>query len=510
MESHRGDGRRRTHGHITTLSTHFFPFRGPASPETPLTSSPVEMDDCERSPERPSSGSPKRMARTASLRVPLLRSSTSDALSGVGSGLYLKQKLRNRPSLSQLVDRVRSSSSSSITPVGYQVQSTILTIGKPHRSNLSKEVSEEDLLISPTSVLSLSSSSQSSESEQSPSNPAWDRTLDVVYHQYPRGTYDPDTSMRYRRSVTLFRREHNRPRKRSLRGYLTLPHEVRLLIWQHVLADINSSSTQPEPSSLTSYLEASFDVRADAMVCFLMTRRFHVIHNPYVGPALNPLATKWLDKYGPYMQHLTFELDLTRNGFSSTPNAQLLRPGTSNLEDRIRRFVSSQKKRSSASTMSIEYCPNHFLRICDPLIALHGLIDSIRICGFSKPYTLSLLKSIFPTQHTPSSVTATNGGGIFREETVEELPSASRPRALYGSYQLPAPRADVPVPESTASETEDGSDELVDGDSETASLISAPSQVGTELDDYFAFAELLQKNVELKRLALCSLEEEMI
>lgn len=64
--------------------------------------------------------------------------------------------------------------------------------------------------------------------------------------------------------------------------------------------------------------------------------------------------------------------------------------------------------------------------------------------------------------------------------------------------------------ESTASETEDGSDELVDGDSETASLISAPSQVGTELDDYFAFAELLQKNVELKRLALCSLEEEMI
>lgn len=42
-----------------------------------------------------------------------------------------------------------------------------------------------------------------------------------------------------------------------------------------------------------------------------------------------------------------------------------------------------------------KYCPDEFLDICKPFQHVTGLLDSFRICGFSKDYSVTLVHHIF-------------------------------------------------------------------------------------------------------------------
>ena len=209
--------------------------------------------------------------------------------------------------------------------------------------------------------------------------PPWDRTVDIVYHNYPRDSGNrPDKDREFEKSIGLFYKENGRERPKPSRessqanGIFGLPDSVRLRIWRNVISMTTTDKTigltgrpwmkdawrgdefaalgdvlQP----LAPYLALSFEFRADVMVALLMTKRFHVTFSPFVGQILNPLAVLWLEKYAPYMQNLTVEVDMTRLGFSHFENADILPPGILHMKEHIKGLVKALKKRRKATTM---------------------------------------------------------------------------------------------------------------------------------------------------------------
>ncbi|KAJ0329793.1 hypothetical protein COL5a_003618 [Colletotrichum fioriniae] len=239
---------------------------------------------------------------------------------------------------------------------------------------------------------------------------------------------------------------------------------------REVWTDDEYTSLAAAMGPLQPYLDVSFALRADMLVTFLMGERFHITLSPFVGPYLNPLATLWCDKYGHFMQQAIVELDLTRLGFGPGKEACKLRAGTVNMDNLIGAFVSGQLRRKNYSTLKslvllcrrfwgerpsdhlppgsrpaadqndqgtstepqqvsgskrsscgadFSYCPDEFLRICEPFVRLDGLVDSMRLSGFSNGYTHSLLRRIIPVPERSEDV---------KHHTYRVAPSSVWPR----------------------------------------------------------------------------------
>lgn len=361
--------------------------------------------------------------------------------------------LKRRSSLSQAIGRVRSASGS-----------TMVSEDSKSARTVRKVKSLKSLINRPSS--SSSSDSTLAKGQHHHDLAPWDRTVDVVYHQDPRGASGPDRPLDFERSVCLLLRENGRKRDPT-KSYLALPAVVRFRILEYVvgtdpshkpvgltMARWNKDAWRPDEfltlseamECLRPYLEVSFEFRANVLVYFLMTRHFHITYSLCVGPRLNPLATKWVEKYSPFMQSIALEIVLTEYRFGLNTHAHLLVPATAKLEKLIQNFVRAQLKRRSVTTLnslvllcrrfhgrrkvssrpkSVEgsggkleknleapiiftdvktddyvYCPNGFLEICDPIKKLQGLVGSVRICGFNQPYTVSLIESLFSIPST--------------------------------------------------------------------------------------------------------------
>ncbi|KAK1254699.1 hypothetical protein MKX08_008694 [Trichoderma sp. CBMAI-0020] len=144
------------------------------------------------------------------------------------------------------------------------------------------------------------------------------------------------------------------------------PDNVRLLILQNLIAS-HESALGSKPISLNRfcwnqdcwelsdfttlhdvlaafrpYLAVSFDFYAELFATILSEYTFHVTFSPFIAPKLNPLATTWLNKYGPFMRSLVIEIDLSRLGFGPSPSAISLLPGLSHVQDLILDFSMSQ------------------------------------------------------------------------------------------------------------------------------------------------------------------------
>ncbi|KAK6446077.1 hypothetical protein FP744_10002326 [Trichoderma asperellum] len=179
--------------------------------------------------------------------------------------------------------------------------------------------------------------------------PPWDRTVDIIYHKYKRGEVKPDRHI-------------------ALKASQRFPGNVRLLILRNLVISHEPLRSKPislnrfcwnqdcwEPSDFTPlhdvletfcpYFAVSFDFYASLFATILSEYTFHVTFSPFIAPRLNPLATTWLNKYGPFMRSLVIEIDLSRLGLGPSPSAAALLPGIGRVQDLIFNFSVSQLKR---------------------------------------------------------------------------------------------------------------------------------------------------------------------
>ncbi|UKZ90384.1 uncharacterized protein TrAFT101_005407 [Trichoderma asperellum] len=179
--------------------------------------------------------------------------------------------------------------------------------------------------------------------------PPWDRTVDIIYHKYKRGEAKPD-------------------RNAALKASQKFPDNVRLLILRNLVASHEPLGSKPislnrfcwdqdcwELSDFTPLHDVlaafypcfavSFDFYASLFAIILSEYTFHVTFSPFIAPRLNPLATTWLNKYGPFVQSLVIEIDLSRLGLGPSPSATALLPGIGRVQDLIFDFSVSQLKR---------------------------------------------------------------------------------------------------------------------------------------------------------------------
>ncbi|KAF7553937.1 hypothetical protein G7Z17_g3265 [Cylindrodendrum hubeiense] len=197
--------------------------------------------------------------------------------------------------------------------------------------------------------------------------PAWDRTLDAVYHRHAEGQSTVNKDAQFKDALGQFFKDHDHERPSS--RYFRLPDSIRLRISQLVLAphrtekpirlnrssfnrdcwrndDLQSSSTALLP--LGPYLQVSFGFRADLLVAFLLDVRLHATFSPYVGPRVSPLATTWLNRYGRYAQNIVIEIDMTRLGCGPGTDAVSLLPGVDHVDALLQKFVKSQLDRDKS------------------------------------------------------------------------------------------------------------------------------------------------------------------
>jgi hypothetical protein len=340
-----------------------------------------------------------------------------------------------------------------------------------------------------------------------PPRPAWDRTIDIVYHRHIKGLEEPGNHDIFQKTLKAFKDDSRRTVEENIQSpYFQLPHNTRQSICQRVmmervpydrpvgLADPGFSAEVWPPSYFTdakdafgfilSFTEVCFGMYADMMITFLTNCRFHTLMSPFSGPLLSPMATLWLWKYGKYMQHIIVEVDLSRFCFGFEAGAESLHCDGSYVRKLTEKFVETQLDRKEATplcslvllcrryygvrhrqpvaradvtdttelrcqmpplhvpnkaedegssstsnqhivggqedenqtqdqSISSEtepfpllpedffsaptpYCPDEALSVCNPFKNLRGLVDGIRLCGFSKRYAHELIQALFP------------------------------------------------------------------------------------------------------------------
>ncbi|KAI8714139.1 hypothetical protein NCS52_01133300 [Fusarium sp. LHS14.1] len=210
--------------------------------------------------------------------------------------------------------------------------------------------------------------------------PAWDRAFDAVYHS--SSSHTPSFSD----TLTSFFEDHGRSRPDS--GYFRLPDDIRRRICNFILPvvdrpvrlnrffftrDVWREGDLASPTDallpLTPYLQVSFAFRADFFVAFLQSVTLHAVFSPFVGCRVNPLATTWLNRYGPYARSIAIEIDMSRLGCGPSDSATCLLPDVEHVEDLVCEFVNSQLKRKESLPMQslILLCRRFYGRRDPPL-----------------------------------------------------------------------------------------------------------------------------------------------
>ncbi|KAJ9150460.1 hypothetical protein NKR23_g3739 [Pleurostoma richardsiae] len=296
--------------------------------------------------------------------------------------------------------------------------------------------------------------------------PAWDRTVDVEWHRYVDRS-DGNTSekskhtRKFAQTLSKFRLTADRDPDNNAQPqsrYFQLPDEIRLRVAQLLIADhdpgkpilMNMRGAELpawSPSSFAAFapllralepcLTTCFDLRADVMTALLMAQRFHLVFGPYVRPSLNPLATRFATRYAPCMQLVTLELDFARLGFGPSWDAAGLAPGNLGVGTLVDDWVGAMLERNGSAPMDnltllcrrfygsrpgtdppLPYVPIAAFTSADGIGALAGLIDSVRIAGFSEAWTTAMIRHLWGAnmphsaaersthlvRHTPSRV----------------------------------------------------------------------------------------------------------
>ncbi|KAK1245900.1 hypothetical protein MKX07_004969 [Trichoderma sp. CBMAI-0711] len=202
-----------------------------------------------------------------------------------------------------------------------------------------------------------------------PSLPPWDRTVDVVYHKHKHGEAKPDKTIAVKaltkKFFALHKRNNNNNNNNNNNSSKQGSNNDDALVASHEMLKSKkpiSLNAFPwnqdcwEPSDFTPlkrvlatfcpYMRVSFDFYSTIFIAILSEYSFHVTFSPFIAPNLNPLATTWLNKYGPFMRSLVIEIDLSRLGLGPSPQAAHLLPCTAKLQHLLHNFSISQLQRA--------------------------------------------------------------------------------------------------------------------------------------------------------------------
>ncbi|TVY79321.1 hypothetical protein Focb16_v009452 [Fusarium oxysporum f. sp. cubense] len=277
--------------------------------------------------------------------------------------------------------------------------------------------------------------------------PAWDRTLDAVYHgAFEKGSFEKVLNSFY----------ENNARKKPSSGYFRLPDSVRYRICRYLLPpcdkplrlnkhalsrDVWRKQDFESPSStllqLSFCFEVSFAFRADVLVAFLQNTKLHAVLSPFTGPRVSPLATTWLNNYGMYANNIVIELDMTHLGCGSEPGAVELSPNVEQIEKLLQDFINAQMTRK-------ESCPmKSLVLLCR---RFHGRRPQIAMVSppraiSSRPGSRSSSRSASRSAKTPEpySPTATTPRRFNFDEDAGGLRSLNLPDAISPTYPTVAP-----------------------------------------------------------------------
>lgn len=97
--------------------------------------------------------------------------------------------------------------------------------------------------------------------------------------------------------------------------------------------------------SIRKYITISPLMRIDVLLTFVSVNAFHLTLSPHVGPRISPLATKWMVKYGPWMEKIILEVDMTKFGLGGVDGSDMLYPGLDNVLKLVKDFAASQGNR---------------------------------------------------------------------------------------------------------------------------------------------------------------------
>ncbi|KAI1036713.1 hypothetical protein LB503_003230 [Fusarium chuoi] len=277
--------------------------------------------------------------------------------------------------------------------------------------------------------------------------PAWDRTLDAVYHGvFERGSFEKVLKSFY----------ENHARKKPSSGYFRLPDSVRYRICRYLLPpcdkplrlnkhalsrDVWRKEDFESPSStllqLSSYFEVSFNFRADILVTFLQNTKLHAVLSPFTGPRVSPLATTWLNNYGMYANNIVIELDMTHLGCGSDPGAVALSPNVEQIEKLLQDFINAQMKRKESCPMEslILLCRRFHGR--RPQAAIVSPPRAISSRPGSRPASRSASRSAKTPE--PRSPAATTPRRFNFDEDAGGLRSPTLPDAISPTYPTVAP-----------------------------------------------------------------------
>lgn len=227
--------------------------------------------------------------------------------------------------------------------------------------------------------------------------PAFDRTVDVVWYRYASRTAEnlrsggvprlPKTF--YHVSIVFMvrysqGRQTDRFEEPKRFRYFDLDANIRHRIMDKLLEDYRpgkpvllNKKSRASPAwpddffatlwdvlgPLQSYIRACPHLRADVMAALLMTQPFHVIFSPYVKPSTEPLATKWFFEYAYFMQDVRVELDMTKLGFGLEWEASGMSLQLSAISNLVEEFVNQTLKRCprrNPLTWLTLYCRRYF------------------------------------------------------------------------------------------------------------------------------------------------------
>ncbi|KAM0478133.1 hypothetical protein ACHAPX_005321 [Trichoderma viride] len=252
------------------------------------------------------------------------------------------------------------------------------------------------------------------------------------------------------------------------------PENVRLLILQNLVASHESAALGSKPISLNRfcwnqdcwepsdftplhdvlatfhpYLAVSFDFYAELFAVILSEYTFHVTFSPFIAPKLNPLATAWLNKYGPFMRSLVIEIDLSRLGLGPSPSAITLLPGLSRIQDLILNFSTSQLRRAPEAPLE------SLILACR---RFYGEREEI-----PKPPTESANKKVSEnTQNTSSAISVDNSS----KSSLEKIARAISPAPQESFRQSVLITHDNTKSDLITSDLDDGEGEDGDDDEE--------------------------------------------